>query len=344
MTEREPTVGVVMSTYNGEAWLAEQLDSILKQTVAPDEMIVRDDGSSDATLQLLRRFAEQAPFPVHVLEDKTNVGYARSFWIAFGRSTMDYAAFCDQDDEWTPDKIAVIKAEIKRSRPNAILHNWILRDDATGSRHEERGFARRSVRGPMAFHFMFVHRGCALVVRRKLFEAWLHQELPIEFGFSRVISHDSFATLLCNAAGRVVCLPNRLLIYRRHAKNTTPYHVSKDAREELTAKMSQIGIKHDYEVAADMYRYYGGVFSAKSAEDGCGEACRFMGDFCSRRAARYLARKRLYAATSRLEKAARLTHTLLKGCYRSPRTGGFGAAGLARDLINVVRDPAGLRA
>lgn len=97
-------VAVVMSTYNGQAYLREQLDSLLRQTL-PVDVYVRDDGSNDATVAILDEYAH-AHECIHVYKD-INLGCTKSFLMALDLAPAfyDYYAFCDQDDIWLEDKI-----------------------------------------------------------------------------------------------------------------------------------------------------------------------------------------------------------------------------------------------
>ena len=96
------TVSVVMATYNGAAFIDEQLRSLAAQTVLPSELVVSDDGSTDGTLVHVERFAEVAPFPVLVLRNTEPLGYGENFLRAARLATGDCIALCDQDDVWLP--------------------------------------------------------------------------------------------------------------------------------------------------------------------------------------------------------------------------------------------------
>ena len=94
-----------MCTYNGEKFIAEQLDSILTQTHPVDELIIQDDHSTDGTVEILRRYAAQYPV-IQVYVNSANKGFNENFHSAIGRSTSDFVAISDQDDVWYPTKIA----------------------------------------------------------------------------------------------------------------------------------------------------------------------------------------------------------------------------------------------
>ncbi len=99
-------VSVAMCTYNGEKYLHEQLQSIAAQTRLPDEMVVCDDGSSDATAEIIEEFARIASFPVRFFRNPKNLGSTKNFEKAIGLCTGDLIALSDQDDIWLPGKLA----------------------------------------------------------------------------------------------------------------------------------------------------------------------------------------------------------------------------------------------
>jgi glycosyltransferase involved in cell wall biosynthesis len=99
-------VSVALCTYNGARFLPEQLASIAAQTRLPDEMIVCDDGSTDATLEILEEFSQTVPFPVRIVRNPVNLRSTKNFEQAIALCTGDLIALCDQDDVWLPEKLA----------------------------------------------------------------------------------------------------------------------------------------------------------------------------------------------------------------------------------------------
>jgi glycosyltransferase involved in cell wall biosynthesis len=99
------SISVVLCTYNGAAFLAEQLASVAGQTRVPDEMVVRDDGSTDETMQVLEDFAAAVAFPVSIAKNPVRLGAFANFWSAVHEATGDLVALCDQDDVWMPSKL-----------------------------------------------------------------------------------------------------------------------------------------------------------------------------------------------------------------------------------------------
>jgi glycosyltransferase involved in cell wall biosynthesis len=111
-------LSVALCTYNGEAFLADQLDSIAAQRLLPDEMIVCDDHSTDGTLRILEAFAGNSPFPVRIHTSAANVGSNKNFEKAVLLCTGDIIALADQDDFWLPEKLSRI-VDAFRANPRA---------------------------------------------------------------------------------------------------------------------------------------------------------------------------------------------------------------------------------
>ena len=102
-------IGIAMTTYNGEKYLKEQIDSILNQTVSDFELIVCDDVSSDSTMDILNDYAEKDD-RIHVFRNEENLGFLKNFEkairICLDRSA-EYVALADQDDIWTENHLEV---------------------------------------------------------------------------------------------------------------------------------------------------------------------------------------------------------------------------------------------
>lgn len=91
-------ISVAMATYNGAAYLEQQLESLANQVLHPGELVVTDDGSSDGTLALIEDFARRAPFPVRLVRNEARLGYRGNFIKTSTICGCELIAFCDQDD------------------------------------------------------------------------------------------------------------------------------------------------------------------------------------------------------------------------------------------------------
>ncbi|SCY25430.1 Glycosyl transferase family 2 [Nitrosospira sp. Nl5] len=103
------SLSIALASYNGERYISEQLDSIARQTRLPDELIISDDASNDATRAIVLDFAQRASFPVLLRTNSERLGSTRNFEVAIRACSGDIIFLCDQDDVWYPDKLAFIE-------------------------------------------------------------------------------------------------------------------------------------------------------------------------------------------------------------------------------------------
>lgn len=104
MSKGTSGVSIVMCTYNGARFLAEQLDSLLSQTYPVDEIIIQDDASTDDTLRILQHYAAANPM-IKIYNNENGHGVNNNFFSALKRASNDFIAICDQDDIWEPTKV-----------------------------------------------------------------------------------------------------------------------------------------------------------------------------------------------------------------------------------------------
>ncbi len=227
-----------MATYNGALFLRDQLDSIARQTLLPAELVVRDDGSRDSTRSILEDFAQSAPFPVRILGDGQNLGFADNFLAAASHCQGDWIAFCDQDDVWLPEKLErCARAIAERDDLNLILQNAELCDDQlnrTGRVFPN--LIKPGVYGPNEQYGFWCWLGCVQTMRSTLLRYVANEARPMAFNEpnSRQ-SHDQWSCMVSNALGGVCVLAEPVVLYRRHGRALSgPY-----AREGLRHRLHQ---------------------------------------------------------------------------------------------------------
>src|SRR6266446_3486951 len=113
MKSRNYEIDVLMATWNGSRFLGEQLDSLFSQTFQNFRLLVRDDGSTDSTLQVVEEYRSRYPDRMFVRTNRGRLGACRTFSLLAEESTAPYVAFCDQDDIWRSDKLAIGLAAMK---------------------------------------------------------------------------------------------------------------------------------------------------------------------------------------------------------------------------------------
>jgi glycosyltransferase involved in cell wall biosynthesis len=216
------TLSVAMATYNGAAWLPEQLASLAAQDQPPDELVVCDDASTDNSPALVEAFAGRVPFAVHLIRNSCNRGSTASFARAIEHTRMDLIALCDQDDVWRRDKLrrmcsaladhpdcgaAVSDAQVVGPRLEPLPRSLWQRVGLTPTRQRllRKGQGGRVLAGGN------VVTGCTLVFRAR----FKGRILPMVDG----IVHDAWIAWLIAATGPLLAVPARLVQYRQHTAN-----------------------------------------------------------------------------------------------------------------------------
>ena len=245
-------LSIAMCTYNGGAYLREQLESIRAQTRPPDELVVCDDGSSDATRETLRAFAAGAAFPVRLHFNEYNLGSTKNFEQAIRRCDGEIIALADQDDVWRPDKLERLEqAMIASPRAGLVFTDAEVVDECL------RPLGRLLFRS-----FGFTPSRQQMVKQGRAFELLLAQNvvtgatmafrahlrgliLPIPTAFPLI--HDGWIALITAAVADLTFINQPLMKYRQHARqqmgvnpNTLMTSVTVAKKAELSAYLDHV--------------------------------------------------------------------------------------------------------
>jgi hypothetical protein len=214
-------ISIALATFNGEKHLQAQLDSLASQMALPCELVVTDDRSADGTRGVVAAFAKNAPFPVRLQENETRLGYRANFLRAAGLCGGDLIAYCDQDDIWESQKLAVMAGIF--DDPDVLLayHNATVIDD---SGHRV-GLLYRS--GPATRRFAPLEpdpwslvAGFTQVFRRSLSRfSPLHAASMDPHWPAERLAHDQWQLFLASVLGSIVRIAEPLARYRQHGQN-----------------------------------------------------------------------------------------------------------------------------
>jgi glycosyltransferase involved in cell wall biosynthesis len=216
---RAPRISVALSTYNGERFLPAQLESLAAQSRLPDELVVRDDGSHDASREVVEAFAERSPFPVRVLPDDRNLGFAEGFLEVAARCAGDLIAFCDQDDVWLPDKLErCAKAFAEPFVVLAVHSSRIVTEDLADTGMMFPLVPASSVTPPLSGNRWMRVRGMSMVCSARLLSIpW--DVRPHSHRIEGMINHDEWIQLLAHVVGSTAWIAEPLALYRQHGAN-----------------------------------------------------------------------------------------------------------------------------
>lgn len=218
-TEGNRHVAILLAHFNGEAHLPEQLQSLAAQTHDDWSLIISDDGSSDGWLQIADQFARNQPTRrVHMVNGPKR-GFARNFLslVALAGPTVPFAAFCDQDDFWLPEKLArAISAlqTVPLDRPALYCGRTTICDARLAPLGASPYFSR-----PPAFRNALAQSlggGNTMVLNRAALDLLQDTARAAE----GIVSHDWWAyQIVSGAGGAIIYDPEPSLLYRQHPGN-----------------------------------------------------------------------------------------------------------------------------
>ena len=221
-TDDKPLISILMAVYEPRMdWLKEQLDSLNAQTYPNLRLYVRDDCSPTVAFEEIRELVQKSvtAFPYTIERNETNLGSNGTFERLTREAVGEYFAYCDQDDIWLPEKLAVLQEAMERESAGLVCSDMYIIDE-TGKRVAD---SMTKVRKHHVFHSgeglapkllisNFV-TGCTMLIRSKTAKT----AVP----FCPDMVHDHYLALFAAREGRIVSLGERLVNYRIHSGNQT---------------------------------------------------------------------------------------------------------------------------
>jgi len=212
-------ISVALCTYNGELYLREQLESILKQTHLPDEIIVCDDCSTDSTLEILDEFRKIFPIPFEIYLNKKNLGVSKNFERAISLCTGDIIVLSDQDDVWMLERIKKVievfdnKKDCSYVFSNAYVVNenlyqsgYTMWESISFNKRQRENFKKGFQLDILLKHYVVT--GATMAFRSELKK----NILPIP----NIWFHDAWIALMGSIFGKGCFIDEPLIYYRQH--------------------------------------------------------------------------------------------------------------------------------
>lgn len=211
---KQKKVSILMSTYNGENYIAEQLDSLINQKYKNIEIYIRDDGSTDKTKEIIKEYMQKVK-NIHLIEG-INIGFMNSFFELLKISNdFDYYAYCDQDDVWMEDKIErAVKFLEGTDKDKPVL--YFSNSDYYDSDMNFLGTAE--VNKVYNFRNSLVEcvtQGMTMVINETT------RKFIVQNKAENVLFHDWWTYMICSGFGQIVYDNKSLVKYRRHNKSVT---------------------------------------------------------------------------------------------------------------------------
>lgn len=259
-------ISVAMATYNGANYVEQQIESILSQTLLPEEIIICDDASIDNTSQIIKKY-EQNPI-IKFYQNEKRIGLIENFKKAVSLTNKNnYVALSDQDDIWLPDKLALSAKSLKEidsNIPAMVYSDLILVDNHLQiinyslQNEMEQNKYQHCLETLLFGNFVL---GCTIMFNQKMRSFFL--EIPD----STIFNHDAWITLIAFTFGKATALPVPTVYYRKHEQNVTfSNHKKRNRILKIKQHLMNIFIKKDYlkerfVITASFYTQHGNKLS-----------------------------------------------------------------------------------
>lgn len=216
-------IAILMGTYNGERYIREQLDSLLRQTCRQWTLYIHDDGSTDATNSIIEEYAAKDS-RIQILKYPSQKGAMNNFFSMLEKVEADYYMFCDQDDVWKDEKVAMsLQQLVQTERQHPGLPVIVYTDLHVTDEHLT--ITYNSFWQEICLHPEFITNfdevaactavtGCAMLFNPKAKEA------ALRFPKTYATMHDAWITVCTlQAGGKIVPIPQQMVFYRQHGNN-----------------------------------------------------------------------------------------------------------------------------
>lgn len=204
-------ISVCIASYNGEKYIGEQLDSILKQIDYKDEIVISDDGSTDRTLDVIKSYNDNR---IKVVYNKSKHGYTGNFENALKVAKGDIIILSDQDDVWCKDKVKTIVSDLEIA--DYVATDAKVADKDLNIINESYWSLRKPHFSKWGNLIKCGHLGCCMAFRREV----LQKALPFPRNHN-LIDHDNWLMLVGSFYFKVKYEKGALMLYRRHGDNVS---------------------------------------------------------------------------------------------------------------------------
>ena len=215
------TIDVLMATYNGEKYVAEQIESILNQTYSAIRLLISDDASTDGTRQILQDYAEKDK-RIQLFFQENNLGYIGNFEFLLTKVENEVFMLCDQDDVWKEDKIQKTYEKCQIEHADLVFTDLEVVDEHLKtiypSFNDYMLLTRKIKKYSSDYRMQYLYNcvtGCTLLSKKKYIPDML--PLPKE---SKYVVHDLWIALtVMLKGGKVAYLDEKTIYYRQHGNN-----------------------------------------------------------------------------------------------------------------------------
>lgn len=247
-------VTILLAAYNGEKYIAEQIESILNQTYGNWKLIVQDDCSSDSTCEIVGKYVSRYPGRITLKRRTVPSGSAKdNFFSMLQYAGSEYTMTCDQDDVWLPDKIEItldkmnkMEAEFGRSTPILVHTDLKVTDENLNVLSDSLVRYQKLDVNRVRLNNLLVQNvvtGCTMMINRALIN-------KLKVAPANVIMHDWWIALAASAFGQIGYVDKPTVLYRQHEGNSVG---AKDVNNILYRIGRVLNLNHIKQMLAATY-------------------------------------------------------------------------------------------
>lgn len=229
---------ILLTTFNGEKYILEQLESIKQQTLPADEVIIIDDASSDNTAKMIESYITKNNLSTWILiVNKKNIGWRKNFFEGFKLCKGDYVFPCDQDDIWHPEKIEKM-VTVMRTNPDIDLlaceYIPFYEQGEKLKNYQKRKFDNKIITRNFDSKWIYVnYPGCTYCFRRKFFEMLCPT-------WDTKYAHDAVLYRMALLVGKFAVINMPLIKFRRHQNSATSQSERRFTKKEREKEIEYI--------------------------------------------------------------------------------------------------------
>ena len=245
-------IDILMATYNGEKYLTEQLDSIINQTYHNWNLLIRDDNSTDKTLEIIQNYHKKDKRIKILKDDKGNLGIVRNFEELLKSSESEFIMFSDQDDIWVENKLDIYLKMIEKIKNKGfMIHSDAILFDKNKSNILKGTFISKKAinKGLENVFFNYFVQGATILISKEIKNFIL--PFPKE-----VYLHDRYIHLISELFFERVFINQALIYYRQHDNNQIG---AKNTLKTLLSK--RYFDKQDYQLIKAIYDKYNNLLT-----------------------------------------------------------------------------------
>lgn len=216
----EEEIDILLATYNGEKYVAEQIESILKQSYSNIKLIISDDCSQDETRKILEKYKiKDKRVEIHLQEK--NLGYIKNFEYLLKQVKNNIYMLSDQDDIWLPEKVEKTLKTLNKENADMVFGDLEVVDKNLKTIYPSfgdfmllNGKIKKYINSNKLNYLYNCVTGCTIMSKKK----FLNKILPLPTN-SKYVAHDHWMSLIVSFNGKMAYMTNKYIKYRQHGNN-----------------------------------------------------------------------------------------------------------------------------